>query len=71
MSKTLNLIIGLGLLVALVAYAIFLYVMYHQQKWIFAPYEQPPLKNGFQPNGKVTKLTPDEQAARKKQLLGT
>ena len=71
MTKSINLVIGIGLLVALVAYAVFLYVMYHRQEWIFSPYEAPPLPNGFQPNGRVTKLTPDEEAARRRQILGT
>ena len=70
MKNKANVIIGIILIISLISYLIFLYVMYRERKWIFSPYEVPPLKNGFQPNGKIIKLTPDEISQRKKQLSG-
>lgn len=51
--------------IALVIYAIILYVTFKNGTFIFAPYTPPPLPNSFQPLGAITPLTPAQQAARK------
>ncbi len=71
MTRQLGSWIGIILFLILVIYIIFLTWAYIEQRWIFAPYRTPPLKNGFQPNGAVaTDLTPAEQEARRLKLLG-
>ncbi len=54
----------------LIIYAIFLYWAFVRRRWIFAPYEPPPLTNGFQPGGDVVSLTEAQQECRKQVLLG-
>ena len=71
MAKSTNVIIGIVLLIVLVIYGIFVYISYRDQKWIFEPYDPPPLKNGFRPGGKPVPLTSAEIARRKAQLTGT
>ncbi len=66
-----NAIIVIVLIVLLIIYAIFLYWAFINRRWIFAPYEPPALKNGFQPGGDVVSLTEAQQACRKQALLGT
>ncbi|PCJ29028.1 MAG: hypothetical protein COA94_02795 [Rickettsiales bacterium] len=56
--------------VILLIYIIFVFICYQQKKFIFSPYKQPKLENGFQPNGKVTKLTPIEKMNRANRILG-
>lgn len=68
MSKSVNVVVGIVLILLLVVYAIFLYISYREKIWIFAPYKVPPLQNGFQPNGQVKQLTPAEQARRRAQF---
>ena len=54
------------LILVLVGYAIFIFITYSKKKFIFAPYEQPPLMaNQFHPLVNVIPLTPDQQEARK------
>lgn len=65
-----NVIIVIVLIVFLIIYAIFLYWAFVNRRWIFAPYEPPPLKNGFQPGGDVVSLTEAQQECRKQALLG-
>lgn len=56
--------------IVLIAYAIFIYEIYRQKKFIFTPYVKPtPPKPYFQPLGKITTLTPDQQAQRTKIFL--
>lgn len=53
-------------ILAIIAFGVFLYISYRQQKWVFAKYVPPPTPaNAFHPLGGVVPLTPDEQAARK------
>ena len=54
-----------------IAYAIFLFVMFREKRFIFAPYvpHPDPSKTVF-PLGNVTELTPDEQQARKQLITG-
>jgi len=71
MARELGIWIGIFLVIILIIYTIVLLYTYREQKWIFAPYDRPPLKDGFQPNGAVsTDLTPAQQERRKIQLLG-
>lgn len=56
--------------IVLIAYAIFIYEMYRQKKFIFAPYVKPtPPKPYFKPLGEITTLTPDQQAERTRIFL--
>ena len=66
-NKTVYTILILIVIVGLIIYAIYLIDSYKKRKFIFAPYVQPPLKNGYQPQGKVTPLTPEEIECVKQQ----
>lgn len=58
------------LIILIIAYGIFLYVSWRQNKWIFVPYKPPPLPdNMFYPLGGVVELTPEEREKRKKLYL--
>lgn len=66
MADKATLALFIVLIVVLVGYAIFIFIMYSKKKFIFAPYQQPPLgANQFYPLVSVVPLTPDQQAARK------
>lgn len=65
MSKTANLVI-VGITVAfIVIYAIILAVTYNKKSFIFSEYTPKMPDNAFNPLGTVTKLTPEQQQARK------
>lgn len=69
-TKRTYMIIMVIFLILVILYLVFLIWAYREGKWIFAPYKRPPLSKGFQPNGHVEDLTPQEQAQRKKQISG-
>ena len=65
-DKKITIIVVIGIAIFLIIYLIVLIVWYNNDSGIFSPYVQPPLDGSyFQPLGKITALTPDEQAARK------
>lgn len=61
------LILGIVVILLVIIYAVYLYYSYKNKSGFF-DYTPPPLKNGFQPAGTVTKLTPAEQQARRNTL---
>ena len=64
-EHTVSVIITVVLILALIAYAIFLFEAYKKQIFIFTPYTPPPLENGFQPLIAVTPLSAQEKADKK------
>lgn len=47
--------------ILLIIYILVVHHQYQKKTGLFKPYEQPPLPNGFQPNGSTyTPLTPEE-----------
>lgn len=57
-------IIGIILIIVVIAYAIFLYWAYLNQRFIFSPYTPNPGPGLFQPGGDVIKLSPEQQQCR-------
>lgn len=68
--KGLSIALLVIMVVVVVAYAITIYELYKQEKWIFAPYQPKLLPNSCQPLIQVTRLTPDQVEARKAALQG-
>ena len=62
-------ILGIILIIALIIYAIILFWTHRNQRFIFASYKPPILKDGFYPAGdQVIPLTPEEQLCRQHAL---
>lgn len=63
-------ILYIGIILALIAYGIVMFILYKKDKGPFSPYVPPDLPNSFHPMGGTVKLTPQEQYDRCVQLLG-
>ena len=68
MSKAINVILILGFIIFLIAYAIFAYESYKKKKWLFKPYVQPPppgtANQVIRPGGTPVPFTQEEITQR-------
>ena len=62
--KAVAVVVVFLVIASVVIYAIIMYELYKNSKWVFAPYVYQVPTNACQPLINVTQLTPDEIAAR-------
>nr|QBK90447.1 MAG: hypothetical protein LCPAC103_01280 [Pithovirus LCPAC103] len=61
-------VVSIILVVALIVYFAVLIWAKENRRWMFAPYVPPPLPNGYNVNGQVKELTPEQQENRRKMI---